>query len=150
MSLFDFEQDFAHSLRCIPMSVRLKLDCCGVKLKLHQWMKFAAEQRQGLVDQPCQDPEQIQTYKKVLCELIEKVCQEEAKCFEPDPNPAWNQLDQIPEKLQNKASEHNIVISLVFWRQLEQLQRFALFKLSQPGHENRNFLPALQEFGLLK
>ncbi|MDA0674030.1 MAG: hypothetical protein O3C67_10055, partial [Cyanobacteria bacterium] len=28
------------------------------------------------------------------------------------------------------------------------LQRFALIKLSRPGHENRNFLPACQEFGL--
>jgi len=28
------------------------------------------------------------------------------------------------------------------------LQRFALFKLTRKGHGNRNFLPALREFGL--
>ncbi|MFN4279704.1 nitrate reductase associated protein [Thermosynechococcus sp.] len=34
------------------------------------------------------------------------------------------------------------------WAVLTPLQRFVLVKLSQPGHENCNFWPALQEFGL--
>ncbi|MEN9210118.1 MAG: nitrate reductase associated protein [Thermostichus sp. DG02_2_bins_29] len=41
-------------------------------------------------------------------------------------------------------------ISLDFWKNLEDLQRFALIKLSRSNHENKNFLPALQEFGLKK
>ncbi|MGB0562374.1 MAG: nitrate reductase associated protein, partial [Spirulinaceae cyanobacterium] len=39
-------------------------------------------------------------------------------------------------------------ISLTQWQALRPDQRFALIKLSRPGHENRNFLPAMQEFGL--
>jgi hypothetical protein len=35
------------------------------------------------------------------------------------------------------------------WSQLTPLQRFALMKLSRKGHENKNFYPALQEFGLV-
>jgi len=35
------------------------------------------------------------------------------------------------------------------WRQLSELQRFALVKLSHPGHEHRNLPLALAEFGLL-
>lgn len=29
------------------------------------------------------------------------------------------------------------------------LQRFALYKLTRPGHDNDNFLPAMREFGLV-
>jgi len=34
------------------------------------------------------------------------------------------------------------------WARLDELQRFALVKLSHPGHEHRNLPRALQEFGL--
>jgi len=35
------------------------------------------------------------------------------------------------------------------WMALNELQRFALVKLSHPGHEHRNLPQALAEFGLL-
>jgi hypothetical protein len=35
------------------------------------------------------------------------------------------------------------------WAELSELQRFALVKLSHPGHEHRNLPRALAEFGLL-
>ncbi len=39
-------------------------------------------------------------------------------------------------------------LSLDQWQALSPLQRFALIKLSQAGHEHRNFALALAEFGL--
>jgi hypothetical protein len=45
LQIFDFERDFAGSLRCIPMIVRFKLDQCGVKLSLRQWSQLC--QRPG-------------------------------------------------------------------------------------------------------
>jgi hypothetical protein len=35
------------------------------------------------------------------------------------------------------------------WLGLSALQRFVLLKLSRPGSDNRNLIPALREFGLL-
>ena len=35
------------------------------------------------------------------------------------------------------------------WAALAPLQRFALYKLTRPGHKNENFLPAMREFTLL-
>jgi hypothetical protein len=35
------------------------------------------------------------------------------------------------------------------WQHLNELQRFALVKLSHPGHEHRNLPAALREFGLI-
>ena len=43
--LFDFERDFAGSLRCIPMIARQKLDIVGIKLSLRQWSRFTRDER---------------------------------------------------------------------------------------------------------
>ncbi|MGF1574651.1 MAG: nitrate reductase associated protein [Cyanophyceae cyanobacterium] len=147
MSLFKFEQDFAQSLRCIPMSVRYKLDLSGVKLKLHQWMALTTDQRQVLVMMPCESLLESAAYRQHLIGLVRACCQEESKLFDPDPAPLWDQGDRIPEPVLAQANERQIEVSLEFWQALPPLQRFALTKLSQSGHENRNFLPALQEFG---
>jgi hypothetical protein len=148
MSLFQFEQDFADSLRCIPMSVRLKLDLCGIKLKLHQWVKFSLEQKQEYVNWSSQTPKDIEEFGVHLRQLIRSTCHEEAKEVSPEPQPEWQNTERIPLSVQEKAEELRIQITLDFWRNLQDIQRFALIKLSRSNHENKNFLPALQEFGL--
>jgi len=40
--VFAFKLDFGGTLRCIPMSVRLKLDQTGIRLSLKQWNKLPA------------------------------------------------------------------------------------------------------------
>ena len=47
LRIFDFEADFAHGLRCIPMVVRLKLDRCLIRLSLKQWSRFGGEKTAG-------------------------------------------------------------------------------------------------------
>jgi hypothetical protein len=54
----------------------------------------------------------------------------------------------IPESVQSKAAELDVNLSLANWQQCTPSQRFALIKLSRSNHENANFYPALQEFGL--
>ncbi len=40
--------------------------------------------------------------------------------------------------------------TLTQWAGLSPLQRFAIFKLTRPGHTNENFVPAMREFGLIQ
>jgi hypothetical protein len=145
---FQFEADFVESLRCIPMQVRLKLDTCGVKLKLHQWNKFNQDDRQSLVESPCTTESEIAAYRNLLHELILQRTGEAATDLSVDPNPAWYNLTKVPESVQEKAQETGINLSETQWASLTPLQRFALIKLSKSGHENSNFLPALKEFQL--
>ena len=69
-SLFDFEQDFAGALQCIPMCVRFKLDVCGVKLSLRQWNRFVHGDRERLIELPCERPDEIPAYRQCVTELI--------------------------------------------------------------------------------
>ncbi|AFZ51764.1 nitrate reductase associated protein [Dactylococcopsis salina] len=146
---FQFEADFVNDLRCIPMQVRLKLDTCGVKLKLHHWHQFNQDERDQLVNQPCETPEQITAYKKVLQNLVIQKTGEPAKELEIDPDPPWLNAQDIPQQLQEKTQEFDLEIKPEQWQKLSPLQRFALIKLSRPSHENKNFYPALKEFGII-
>lgn len=146
---FAFEQDFVGSLRCIPMTVRHSLDTCGVKLKLEHWNQFTQAERQKLVEWPCQTDSEIQAYRDNLQALIAETTGAPAKTLKVLANPPWQSQDEIPEQVQQKFESQSVPLSLSQWRSLSELQRFALIKLSRPSHENSNFIPAIQEFGIV-
>lgn len=146
---FQFEADYIGSLRCIPMIVRMKLDNCGVKLKLTHWNQFSQSERQTLVDLPCTTADQRQTYRHWLQNLVTAKNGQPAKEIAIAPHPAWLDETHIPESVEHKARELRVELTLQQWSELTPPQRFALIKLSRPSHENKNFIPALQEFGIL-
>jgi len=149
-SLFDFEQDFAGALQCIPMCVRFKLDVCGVKLSLRQWNRFVHGDRERLIELPCERPDEIPAYRQCVTALIAAAGAGPVKELPVPENPDWNEIERVPEQLVAwSASKGTAPPTLAQWRALTPLKRFVLLKLSHPEHENRNFLPALREFGLL-
>ncbi|MDX1977737.1 MAG: nitrate reductase associated protein [Pseudanabaenaceae cyanobacterium bins.68] len=145
--LFKFEQDFAASLRCIPMVVRYKLDHCGVKLKLVDWLRLDPSDRQILVDTPANHALAQQQYRHLIARLIAPAPIQDLAIA---PNPAWQNLQALPEPLTQKLLELGLELGLAQWQQLSDLQRFVLIKLCRAQHENHNFVPALLEFGLLE
>lgn len=147
---FQFEEDFVEdNVRCIPMIVRFKLDACGIKLKLAEWCKMNADERENLAIHPCDTADEILEYRTYLKELISTITGNEATGLPVLDNPAWAVMDEIPFPIQEKLSEFNWSISLQQWQSLKDLQRFALLKLSYPGHENKNFPKAMKEFDLI-
>jgi hypothetical protein len=148
MTFFEFEADFVDSLRCIPMIVRLKLDTCGVKLKLVEWNHFTQPESKQLVDLPCDRSTEIRAYRDYVSQLIFQHTGHEASLLPIDPSPPWLNDREIPPAIETKAAEHQVKIALSQWVGLKPIQRFALIKLTRSQHENNNFLPALTEFGL--
>ncbi|HEY0655623.1 MAG TPA: nitrate reductase associated protein [Chryseosolibacter sp.] len=148
-TFFAFEADFVEdNVRCIPMIVRFKLDSCGIKLKLKEWSHMTAAEREQLALLPCHTADEIGHYKNTLLAFIRKYTGESGTEIPVMINPPWAITDEIPYPLQEKLKEFNWAISIRQWLQLSELQRFALLKLSYPGHENRNFPLAMREFNL--
>lgn len=146
---FDFEEDFIEeNVRCIPMIVRFKMDAAGIKLKLSEWSKFKSEERIELALKPAGNEEEARQYNEYLADLIKQRTNAEATVLPINNQPAWANLKEIPELLQEKAKEFNWEITNEQWSGLTNLQRFALTKLYRPGHENKNFPKAMKEFGL--
>jgi hypothetical protein len=149
--IFAFELDFGGTLRCIPMSVRMKLDMAGIKLSLKQWNTLPEEGRRQLVEKPCDDQEQIESYKQYLLSLIETYTTAPAELATVDASPPWADPAVVPERLVAWARKLGVASpSPEQWATLSPLQRFALFKLTRPGHSNENFIPAMREFSVLR
>jgi hypothetical protein len=68
--------------------------------------------------------------------------------LEPARDAAWQQDAAPPEVLLASCRQLGLSFVPAAWGALDELQRFALVKLSHPGHEHRNLPRALAEFGL--
>ncbi len=130
-TFFDFEAEFVDSLRCIPMTVRMKLDTCGVKLKLSHWMQLTQPERMVLVNMACTTAAEAKIYRDFLQKLIAEKTGNPPEELAIDPDPAWLDDSQIPDTVREKAREFQIEISLEQWQKLPPSQRFALIKLKR-------------------
>jgi hypothetical protein len=143
---FAFESDFVDSLRCVPMCVRLKLDLSGVKLKLNEWSKLDPAERAYMAEMPCGTHDEMRGFRDFTSLLVRINCGSLPSLM-PPPEPLW-EADVAPAQVTEKAGSLGSSVSPRDWARLDSLQRFALVKLSRPGHEGANFAPALKEFGI--
>ena len=133
------------------MCVRLKLDQCGIKLTLKQWNRIPGAERRQLVSAPCQTPATTESYKALLVRLIESCTSSKPEHTPLDSAPAWADSSATPQRLITYSAAMGVAPpSGAQWASLTPLQRFALFKLTRPGHDNDNFIPAMREFGILQ
>ncbi len=143
---FQFESDFVESLRCIPMCVRYKLDMAGVKLKLGEWSKLAPAEREYIAALPVETKAETQTFRNVIV-IMTRIASGAIPSLMDPVTPDWND-DEVPDQVAEKAVSLGVAVPPESWRGLAELERFALMKLSRPGHEGKNFGPALEEFDI--
>ena len=149
-TVFAFESDFAGSLRCIPMAVRLKLDLVGIKLTLRQWSQLQREQRAELLETEFSGVADREAYRRLVEAMLVAVGGEVERIDAVDGS-AWSETADVPAVVTCQSADKNVTAPTPGqWRHLTDVQRFALIKLTRPGHENENFVPAMQEFGLLQ
>jgi hypothetical protein len=145
---FAFEADFVGDLRCIPMAVRRKLDLAGVKLKLVHWHGLEPQERQRLLAWG-DDPAAIHGLRTWLLERSQALPEGPARPLQPAQGRDWQQGEQVPQVLAAACRQLDLSLRPGAWGELQELQRFALVKLSHPGHEHRNLPRALREFAVL-
>ncbi len=148
--LFAFESDFVATLRCVPMAVRFKLDRVGIKLTLRQWSRFTPADRHELLTRACRSAAEQISYRGRLEALVRLRTGGEAQPLPAPETPLWEQPDGPPPAVVAFASGAGVSPPTPkAWRDLAELQRFVLVKLSRDNHDNVNFIPALREFGCL-
>ncbi|MEB3318438.1 MAG: nitrate reductase associated protein [Cyanobacteriota bacterium] len=146
--MFRFEADFAGDLRCLPMAVRRKLDLAGVKLKLVHWHGLSEVERQRLLAWGDDGPS-LKELRHWLFRRSQTLPQGPAVPLPPAQGADWQRAEEWPETVVTSCRELGLALRPDAWRELDELQRFALVKLSHPGHEHRNLPKALKEFALL-
>jgi hypothetical protein len=118
---------------------------------LKQWNKLSVEGRRQLVERPCDEPAEVESYKQYLIALVEEFTKSSVEFAPIDNSPPWADVAVVSERICLWARAIGVAPPTPEqWAALTPLQRFALFKLTQPGHSNENFIPAMREFSLLR
>ena len=130
------------------MAVRRKLDLAGIKLKLQHWSELDEAERAELLAWADYHAA-IEALRQHLLERSAALSAGQAKDLPRADAEPWQQATQIPDVLAASCAQLGLELPSGGWRELTELQRFALVKLSHPGHEHRNLPRALAEFGLL-
>jgi len=146
-ALFSFEGDYQTDLRCIPMLVRHRLDECGIKLSLKDWVKLGPQLRATVLTSAVS--KKLEKFADTVEDLVARRTGAPPTRMDIDPAPAWADTQKIPDEVAAKAVAEQVVITPAQWAGLAPLQRFALFKLSRSSHKNENFVPACREFGVV-
>lgn len=141
---FAFERDFVGNWRCIPLSLRRKLDLAGIKLRLRQWLALSVSQRQELVSWPDDDRALEAMVQRILV-LTAGQQEGDAPRFPPVRGEPWQRHGALPEHLQQQAAKAGHRLDDSRWTELAELERFALCKLARPGHDHHNLEAALSE-----
>lgn len=147
VQFFAFERSYQPLLDCMPMSMRRKLDLCGLHLHLVQWRNLSIEIRRSMLDAACETQADVRRLRR----FIELVLGEDAGAhpqFIRAGSADWPDIEHVPRQVLEVLDASSLPpIPPVAWGALSDLQRFALCKLTRKG-QSHNLLPALAEFGL--
>lgn len=134
------------------MIMRFKLDACGIKISLAAWITLNRDDRELLIALPCASEAEQQAYRERLVSMLLPHADNPDAAIEYveiEKFPAWKNGEAIPQSVVDTLAELALpVLRVPQWAALNDLQRFALIKLTRSGHKNANLLPALKEFGL--
>ncbi|HEY3597499.1 MAG TPA: nitrate reductase associated protein [Paraburkholderia sp.] len=149
--LFNFEVVSSENLTFMPMCVRFNLDRFGLRISLAQWQMLPHEDRTLLARFPVEDAAEIEpNFDHALFEMLRTHANVEPDWFTPDEAPAWRNTVAVPETVVHQANVAQLSApSAGQWATLAPFQRYVLAKLARKPESNHDFVPAMQEFGLL-
>ncbi|HEV2354476.1 MAG TPA: nitrate reductase associated protein [Puia sp.] len=146
---FKFEEEIYSKLQGIPMSTRFKLDRVGIKLGGKTWNRFSAEEKQVLCHLSVRSQGEMECYREYLLYLLNRL-KEKPELLDPETGKKeraqWENLSRIPETVYLKVLSLKGLITPVEWLRLDDLERYALFRLSVEKYSDALFGKALEEF----
>lgn len=146
---FKFEEPLYETLKDIPLSTRHKLERVGLRLTAKTWNRFSIEEKKVLCHLSVRSQGELDCYKEYLLFLLKRIKEKpewtNSETAQAERN-QWENLGQIPESVYMKALSARGLITPVEWIRLDDLERYALFRLSQEKYNEEIFAKALGEF----
>lgn len=145
--VYPFEGPSTIDLSLIPLSIRYKLDRAEIKLHLTQWQTLSLIDRQRLLHTPCGSVSEVQAYRALLIEIIER-------CFSAPPtshplseDEPWADRSCWPQVVIALCAHLSIALPpLAQWQALSEMDRHALFVLGRSKHAHEEFIAAMNLF----
>lgn len=146
--VFAFEGENNVTLEWMPLDVRRKLDLAGVRLSLAAWQAMPREERARLVSTEIASAAEVETYRTLATQLGQKaVGKVEHQVPVPFDAQPWT-TDAARDAVVARAKALGLTLDPARWSTLDEIARYALFRLSDPKKSEDKLRAALSELGL--
>jgi hypothetical protein len=144
---YTFETREASSLLLIPLRVRYKLDCAGIRLRLAQWQVLTHDEKTQLLQLSISTPEEQGAYRDALFQMVDRLGGA-ALVEEPmTGEEGWRITQEWPEVVVRQCEAQNLPPPpLSKWQSLIEADRHALFVLARSNHSQAEFVAAMATF----
>lgn len=144
--IFGFESGYAQDLHFVPIAMRYRLDLAGLKIGLEAWLKIPVARRFYLAAFPIATGDGTAAFAleagRAHCEAVGT---EPATVPRSDPE-TWSGALPPPEPVVVACRDNGNPMESAQWRQMTDLQRYALLKLSLSRRNPEAFGMAWREF----
>jgi len=141
---YPFESPEAISLSLIPLRVRYKLDCAGIRLRLSQWQALTHDEKRQLLELPVTTAQEQASYRGELSHMVSR--QHGAALAEATRTgeEAWRVTQAWPEVVLRQCEAQRLSLPPVArWARLIEADRHALFVLARSNHSQAEFVAAM-------
>jgi hypothetical protein len=144
---YPFEPPDATGLSLIPLRVRYKLDCAGVRLRLLQWQAMTPEEKGQLLRLPVATLADLDEYRAALSGMADRqgvvLLADEPGASKAD----WRNADAWPAVVVRQCDLQGLPLPPVLrWQMLAEPDRHALFVLARSNHSQAEFVAAMAIF----
>jgi hypothetical protein len=144
---YPFESREASTLLLIPLRVRYKLDCAGIRLRLAQWQALTHDEKTQLLQLSIVTPREQGAYRVALIRMVSRLgaapLADEPVTGEED----WRTTQVWPDVVVRQCeAQHLPLPPLSQWQSLIEADRHALFVLARSNHSQTEFVAAMALF----
>lgn len=144
---YPFEGPATTDLSLIPLSIRYKLDRAEIKLHLAQWQRISLDDRQRLLKTSCDSATEVEAYRAVLVEIIERYFSAPPTSQPLSDDAPWADRSRWPQVVMAQCEHQSITLPpLTEWQALSDTDRHALFVLGRSKHAHDEFIAAMRLF----
>lgn len=144
---YPFEPREATELSLIPLRVRYRLDCAGVRLRLGQWQAMMREEKVQLLQLPVATPEDLNAYRAALRRMVDRQGVSLLADASGTGDEEWRNGGAWPAVVISQCDAQGLSLPPVsHWQALAESDRHALFVLARSNHSQTEFLAAITLF----
>jgi hypothetical protein len=129
---FKFEEPTYPKLEKIPISTRFKLDALDLQFSMECWNKLPLEERWVLCHLPIRSRGERESYILYVSYLLRRLgFTASARDNSTPKKNAWDELSRVPSEVAQKMAELNLPLYWPEWIKLDDMARYAIYKLCQ-------------------
>lgn len=146
---FKFEEPLYEKLDQIPISTRFKLETLGLVFPAEAWIQLAPAERWVFCHLPIRSKGERECYVQYLGFVLHRLGYTATKrdgIESVAEKKSWEDIGRIPPEVAQRMRDLNLPLFWPEWIKLDDMERYAVFRLCREKAEDHLVQQAIQEF----